>query len=397
MPFGSLATVVFSAAALTAAAGIATGRVAVEIPRPAGFAVAAALFYFAVDLASPVLYGNREDSWIPIVTALQFALFPLLVMGLRSAIDDPIAIFVRGARVGAILGGVIAIIQVGDGLDRATGGAVSSFPFGAVAAWLTAISLLGIGKADWRERAFAVIAFSFGLAGAVLSESRGVWLALPVFAVITLIYFRAHLGPRVAGTAALALGAVGLAVVVSAGDSVRERFEETLVMFEGFEFGQAERQSSDEYSLDQRVLMLAFGLEAVVDRPVIGYGPHNGVEEVRERAAEEGYAINQYTHLHNEFLTETVGNGLIGLISLLLLLAAPLVVAYRSARDQMFAERVALGWFLSAGSVTFGLTSLAFGHDITNTMFVSGLLVVSLSAVLAGPRDDAATGEVEAA
>jgi len=387
MPLGSMATVAFSTAALAALLLLAIRSVPFEMPAPAGFAVGATLFYFAVDLLSPLLYENRAESWRPIVTSLQFLLFPVLLVVLRTARADPIAVFVRGARIGAIIGGVIAVIQVADGFDRAIGGAVSSFPFGAVAAWLTAVSLLGIGNARWGERIFAAIAFSGGLAAAILSESRGVWLALPVLAVIALVYFRARYGGKVAGTGAAALGAVGLAVLIMAGDSVRERFSETLVMFEGFEFGQADRETSDdEYSLDQRVLMLSYGLEAVVDRPIAGYGLHNAVAEVRARAAEDGYRIDDFNHLHNEYLTETVSNGLIGLTSLLLLLAAPLVVAYRSARDATYPERVALAWFMSAGSATFGLTSLAFGHDITNTVFVSGLLVVCLSAAKAGPR-----------
>lgn len=377
MPFGSMATFLFVFLGLASVVGVARRKIAIEIPPPVGFAITACLFYFAVDLLSPVLYADRADGWMPIVASLHFLLFPVLFTAFRPAKVDPVAAFVIGARVGAILGGIIAVFEILDGVDRATGGSVSSFPFGATAAWLTVISLISTGRHGWRERLFVGVAFAGGLVAAILSESRGVWLAFPVLMIVSLVYFKVRYGTRLTLMATAALTLLGVSVLIAAGDSIRERFEETLVMFQGFEFGQGE---DDAFSLDQRALMLHYGIEAIAERPLIGYGPQNAVEEVRARAAAEGYTIEEYNHLHNEFLTETVGNGVLGLVSLLLLLAAPLVVAYRSVRDDRFPDRVALAWFASSGAAVFGLTTLSFGNDITNTVFASVLLVICLSA-----------------
>lgn len=379
MPFGSLGTFAFVAFALIAIGLIATGRISWRVPKSVRFAVAACGIYFLVDLASP-LYGNSGDGWMAIVSSLHFLLFTPLLLALATAEVDPVGAYVRGARIGAILGGTIAILQAFSGFDRAIGGAISSFPFGAAAAWFTAVSLIVVGKGGRGDRIFAAIAFAFGLAASILSESRGVWLALPVLMIIALLYFKRRYGWRTAAAGFATLFVLAIGVLVAAGDSVRERFEETFAMFEGFEFGQAEGKSSDEFSLDQRALMLSYGLDAIADQPLFGYGPQNAVDEVRARAAEDGYAIQPYNHLHNEYLTETVGNGLVGFVSLLLILAAPLVVAYRSVRDDVYPERVALAWFATAGAAMYGLTSLAFGHDITNTVYVGMLLAVCVSA-----------------
>lgn len=389
MPFGSLGTFIFAAAALIAIVLMVRRRVAWRVPPPLRFAAGACLFYFAVNLLSPLTYADGSGGWMPIVSSLHFVLFVPLALALATSDDDPIAAYVRGARVGAIVGGLIAVLQLVDGLDRASGGAVSSYPFGAAAAWFTAVSLIQIGHSR-RELIFSAVAFAFGLGASILSESRGVWLALPVLMIVALLYFKARFGFRTAAAGFGVLAVVAVGVLAAASDSVRERFEETFAMFEGFEFGAADRSSSDEYSLDQRALMLAYGVDAIGDRPLLGYGPQNAVEEVRRRAAADGYSIQRYNHLHNEYLTETVGNGLIGLISLLLILAAPPVVAYRSVRDSAYPERVALGWFATAGAATYGLTSLAFGNDITNTVFVGMLLTVSLSAVASAKRAGAA-------
>ena len=386
MPLGSLATVLFFAMAIVALTDIIPRRVPLRFPPPTGFAVAACLIYFAVDAASLIIYDNRADGWIPVVASLHFLLLPILFAGLLPARMDPIKVFVRGAQIGAIVGAIIAVIQNWAGIDRAVGGMINSFPFGATAAWFACISLIGVADAGRSGRTLAAIAFSAGLTAALLSEARGAWLALPVLMVILLFYLRAQLGGRIAVIAAGGLAVISMVVIVAAGDSLRERFNETFVMFQGFEFGQADPTVLDVYSLDQRALLMAYGLEAAVDRPILGYGPQNAVAEVRARAAVDGHEIDQYGHLHNEFLTETVGNGLVGLATLLLLLAAPIVTAYRSARDSRYADRQILAVLMTTGAVLFGLTSLAFGHDITNSIYASALLVICLSAAASGPR-----------
>jgi O-antigen ligase len=321
-----------------------------------------------------------------VTASLHFLLLPILLAGLAPVRIDAIKVFVRGAQVGAVVGGVIAVIQVWDGIDRAVGGAINAFPFGAIAAWLACVSLIGAGDYGWRGRAFAASAFAAGLIASILSESRGAWLALPVLVVILLVYFYRRYGPRVAWGGAGALAVIAVAVALIAGGSIRERLTDTFAAFEGFEFGRADLNAPDVFSLDQRALMMAYGLEAIADRPILGYGPQNAVTEVRLRAGADGYAIEQYGHLHNEYLTETVGNGIVGLVSLLLLLAAPVVTALRSERDKRYADRMALAAIVSAGAALFGLTSLAFGHDITNTVYAGALLAVCLSAAASGPR-----------
>lgn len=392
MPFGSLVTFFYFGVAIVALGDMARRRVPLQFPSPVKFAVVACLLYFAADLTSLVFYENRADGWVPVVASLHFLLLPAAFVGLAPVRFDPIKMLVRGAQIGAIAGGIVAVIQVVAGVDRAVGGMINSFPFGSTAASFACISLIGVGEAGTRGRVLAGLAFSAGLAAMILSEARGAWLALPVLLVILLFYLLARYGRRVAVIGAVSLAAIGLIVGIAARDSIRERFNETFVAFQGFSFGQTDRTQADAYSLDQRALMMAYGLQAIADRPVIGYGPQNAVEEVRARAEADGYHIDRFGHLHNEFLTETVGNGVMGLATLLLLLAAPVVTALRSARDERFADRMALAAIASVGSTLFGLTSLAFGHDITNSVFVAALLAVCLSAAASGPRRAAEAG-----
>ena len=386
LAFGSIATALFAAIGLIALWQAIRGETPLDFPYPARFAVIAALGYFALDAAGIIFYEDRARAWMPGVASLHFFLFPFILAALlRARGFDPLQVFVRGARVGAIASLILAIVQISDGLDRAAGGMINPIPFGSTAALFAFLSLIGIAEEGWRGRAFAVLAFGAGLAAAVLSEARGAWLALPVLTIIILFYLRARLGRRVAAIGVALLLAVTLLVVIAARDSLRERIEETLVMFQGFEFGRADRNEIDAFSLDQRALLMVYGLQAFGDRPLLGYGPQNAIAEVQALAAADGYTIETYGHLHNEFLTEAVGNGIAGLVTLLLVLAAPIVTALRSARDAGFADRLAFASLMTAGAALFGLTSLAFGHDITNSVYVSALLALCLGAVRSRP------------
>ncbi len=381
LPFGSLTTFLYFGVAALALVPLLRRRMTLRFSGASRFAVLATLAYFAMDALCLVLYADRKNAWMPALESLHFLVFPLLLAGLLKVGNlDPIRVFVLGARAGAILGGILAAIQIAGGLDRATGGMINPLPFGAIAALFAFLSLIGTADEGWRGRLVAVLAFASGLAGTILSEARGAWLTLPAMAVILLFYLGARHGARVAIVATAVLAGVTVLVAVGAKDSLRERIAETLVMFEGFRLDQLARNDDDTRALDDRALLLTYGLEAFVDRPLLGYGHQNAIGEVQARAAADGYTIPTFGHLHNEFLTEAVGNGLVGLITLFLVLAAPLVVALRSERDRAFADRLTLAAHVTAGSVLFGLTSLAFGHDITNSVYLSALAVICVSA-----------------
>lgn len=378
LPFGSAATVVFFVAAAIALAELSTGAAGFRIPRGTGFAVAACLAYFAVDALSLVIYADQPRSWASMVTSLQFAALPIVLAVFSQAAEaDPLRGFIRAARAGAIISFMIAAAQVGlDGADRATGGMINPIPFGVTAALFAFVSLVGVADEGRRGRIVALVAFVAGLAASFLSETRGAWLCLPVFVVILLYYLRARLGARPAlaasaGVVLLAVLAVGLAT-----SSLRDRLDETIEMFLAFEPGGDNTVST---SLDQRLLLWTYGLEAFGERPLFGYGPESDVDRVQALAAEDGYQVLEFAHLHNEFLTEAVGNGVVGLATLFLVLAAPLVTVLRGPRDRQRPDRIAFAAFVTAGSAISGLTGIAFGHDILNTLYVSSLLVVCLS------------------
>jgi O-antigen ligase len=381
LPFGSLSTIVYFALAVVTLIEMARRRVRVGLPQAARFAAVICVAYFCLDALSVFIYENPSRSYGPLVGALHFLIWPVVLAGMASARFDAVRSYVVGVRAGTIVGGVIAILQVSDGIDRAMGGMVNPLPFGTTAVWFAFISLIGAFDHGWRDRMFGGAAFAAGLIAAFLSESRGAWLALPILLFAMLVYLRSRYGGRLVALAIAAIAALSVVAVIVGGPSIRERIDETITMFQDFELG-----NQQAASLDQRALMMVYGLEAVADRPLAGYGPLNAVPEVVARAARDGFEISMYRHLHNEYLTETVAKGLVGFAALLLLLATPIVTANRFARDDAFKDRMAVAAVATIGAALYGLTNVVFDHDITNTVFLGMLLAVGLSSAASGLR-----------
>ncbi len=382
LPFGSLATLAFLLAGLVALVEVLVRRVPFRFAGGVRFAVITAFAYYAVDAAAVIFYGDRGRAWMPAVESIHFLLFPFVLAVIASVRDsDPLRLFVMGARIGAMAGFAIALVQAVDSINRVVGGMINPIPFGSTAALFAFISLVRVGEEGRAGRVLAVAAFAAGLGASLLSQSRAGWMAVPVLAIVVIAYFAVRYGRRTALLSGLALAAIAIIVGFLGRGALNERIEETVAMFRNFEFGQERDTRAPEYSLDQRALMLVYGAEVFVDRPLLGYGPHNAVAAVQARAAGDGNTIDVFGHLHNEMLTEAVGNGIVGLVTLFLILAAPLVVALRSTRDDRYAARIAIAALLTASWLVFGLTGQTFRHDISNTVYLGILLALAADAV----------------
>lgn len=372
----------FLLAGLIALVEVLIRRVPFRFAGGARFVVVAAFAYYAVDAAAVIFYGDRGRAWVPAAESIHFLLFPFLLAAVASVRDaDPLRLFVIGARIGAVAGGAIALVQVFDNINRVVGGMINPIPFGSTAALFAFISLVRVGGEGRAGRVLAVAAFAAGLGASILSQSRAGWMAVPFLAIVVIFHFAARYGRRTAILASLALAAIAIVVGFLGRGALNERIEETVAMFRNFDFGQERDRRAPEYSLDQRALMLVYGAEAFADRPFLGYGPHNAVAEVQARAADQGHTIDAFGHLHNEMMTEAVGNGVLGLATLLLILAAPLVVALRSVRDDRYGARVAIAAMLAGSWVVFGLTGQTFRHDISNTVYLAVLLALAADAM----------------
>jgi len=377
LTFGSTATFFFFGACIYIGLIFMARRITWVWPPTTAFGCLVTLGYFAVTLISPLVFPHRAEGWMDVGTAMHYLTLTMLVGTLvQTPKVDVFDLFLNGVRAAAIVSFGHALVQVFMfGASRATAGMANAIPFGDMAALAAGLSMVGFARLSPRMRVVALAALLCGIGGTFLSQTRGALLALPLIVVVIGV----HLWPMIrvrlwqAGVVAGAVAAslVAFAIVIK----VPERIDEVRQALES-ETLNIHRDPSTAH----RVVLWTYGLDAFVESPLLGYGSQNAVDEVRERAARDGFDIPPYRHLHNEFISTAVGRGVVGLVALLILLLAPIIIAADAARDGRYRDRVAFAVLLSGGYAIFGVTNLLFSHDQTNTVFASCYLVLLVAA-----------------
>lgn len=377
LTFGSVATFFYFGACIYVGLIFAARRITWVWPPTTAFGCLVTLGYFAATMISPLVFPNKAAGWLDVGTATHFLTLTLLVGALvQTPKVDVFDLFLNGIRAAAVFSFGHALVQVFlFGNPRATAGMANAIPFGDTAMLAAGLSMVGFMRLSPAMRGFAFAALACGIGGAFLSQTRGALLALPLVGVIVAI----HLWPLIRShvwQASLAAGGFVAVLVVSAVvlkvpervDEVRQALlSETLNV-------------EHDPSTAHRVIMWTYGIEAFLDRPLIGHGSQNAVSEVRARAAAAGSPLPAYRHLHNEFISVAVGRGVVGLVALVMLLVAPLLIVAAGPPDGRQRERWAFAWLLSGSYALFGLTNLLFSHDQTNTVFATAYLVLLVAA-----------------
>jgi len=377
MTFGSTATFFWFGACIYVGVVFLARRISWVWPRTTAFGCLVALGYFAVTLISPLAFANPIAGWMDVGTALHFLTVVMLVGALVQAPKvDVFDLFLNGLRAACIVALGHALVQVYIfGHPRATAGMANAIPFGDTAMMSAGLAMVGFQRLSRPMRVFAVAAFAAGVAATLLSQTRGALLALPLVVLVVTV----HLWPMIrrrlwlAGLVASAL--VAVLAIFAVEMKVPQRIDQVRVALEAEDITR-----HPDVTTTHRIILWSYGLDVFLDNPVAGVGSQNAVEEARRRAAADGLSVPVYRHLHNEFISTAVGRGVIGLIALVAMLAAPILIAMESARDDRRSDRVAFAILLSGCYALFGLTNLLFSHDQTNTVFLSCYLILLAAA-----------------
>ncbi len=377
LTFGSTATFFYFGACIYVGLIFIARRITWVWPPTTAFGCLVTLGYFAVTLISPLAFPHRAEGWMDVGTAMHYLTLTMLVGTLvQTPKVDVFDLFLNGVRAAAIVSFGHALVQVFMfGASRATAGMANAIPFGDTAALAAGLSMVGFARLSPRMRLFALAALLCGIGGTFLSQTRGALLALPLIAVVVAVHLWPMIRMRLWQTGLLAVAVAASLFAFAIAVKVPERIDEVRQALESETLARHRDPSTAH-----RVVLWTYGLDAFLESPLLGYGSQNAVDEVRERAAHDGFDIPPYRHLHNEFISTAVGRGVVGLVALLILLLAPIIIAADAARDGRYRDRLAFAVLLSGGYGIFGLTNLLFSHDQTNTVFASCYLVLLVAA-----------------
>ncbi|WCM93424.1 O-antigen ligase family protein [Acidovorax sp. NCPPB 2350] len=310
---------------------------------------------------------------------------------------------IGGVGVGAAGAGLIGIHQTlpaahgwflspGPYFPRASG-FTNPIQYGGISlllALMASVALVALWE-RWKpwQRAAWIAAVLLGVEGALLSESRGSWVVLPI-ALPVCVWLQARCGRRRVALAGAALVIAGAGVLMALkADEVRTRVTKAQE-----EVTQFEASGEAENSVGQRLAHWKLAWQMGMDRPLLGWGRY-GYEVEKRRRVEAGLAhpyLLNFTHAHNEVLDIFAKRGLMGVGVLLLFYGVPLALFWPTRRrvgcaaagpadSEALCLRM-MGVLVPLSYMGFGVTQVFLGHN-SGTMFYLFMNMVLL-AILQG-------------
>ncbi len=232
---------------------------------------------------------------------------------------------------------------------------------------LAFIGLSGIFLDRGLYRWLYLLAPVAGIVTTILTGSRGAALAIPALVLIAaafMVHDRRTRLLAIVGGAALVL-VLGLTLALF-GPQLLGRFA-VLAQGLGPLLGGG---TTGDMATDERLVMYSTGLQAFAQSPWVGWGWANlGNAAAALRPDVFANAAGTAFMFHNDAVNFAVAGGILGVMCLVAMLAAPIVGAFASPRDALSAVRLYCCLALSGAYMIFGLTDSTLGNDVPTTLY----------------------------
>lgn len=312
-------------------------------------------------------------------TALRIGLFaPVLWMVLALPLN-----YLKKIQWAFVLGAVLAVIKIhllttGGVIRPQNIGFLATIPFSDMALLFGVIALVSIGWNSLDEKLavlLKVLACGAGIYVTILSQTRGSWLAIPVFAVTALMLLR-NIRIRYRLTI-LVITLVALGTVFTCSDVVKTR-----IAAAKSDMTQYADQENTDTSLGVRLQLWRASWELFKENPVVGVGRENfsdGLESLAARNIITPLATS-FSHSHNEILFNMAILGVFGLLAILSIYLVPGYYFARELRnpDSIVRTAAGMGLVLCLGFFVFGLTDMMFFWSV-----LGGVYSMSVAAFFA--------------
>ncbi|SCB62057.1 O-antigen ligase [Rhizobium aethiopicum] len=307
-------------------------------------------------------YSEVAD-WI--FRLLPFFSIWLILPRMRQSPDGRLLpLFILGAGIGMIVTFLFSLLQVMFSMERAEAGTSNAALLGIIGLLFGGVSLLNIQSPRSVEQRIAILGYAAGLGCVLLSGTRSAWLAIPVHLVILLWYFRKHSFHLSLRSLAIT-GSLLFAGLIALGSG------QILHRVQALQENMAalERSEGEITSLSARLALYKGALAAIGKDPLTGYGPQNRMASVLAELPESIRPQLTYSHVHNGFLTAGIDAGIIGIVSLLLLLLAPLIAAWKKEPGPGRDLAVAIALLLTSSYLITGSFGIMFNQKALDPIF----------------------------
>jgi len=266
------------------------------------------------------------------------------------------------------------------GIER-DAGYINPIPYATSCALISIIAFsLLLDDSPLKEKALPLMAFLLSLPPIILSETRGIWLALTL-SIFIIIVVKCIKNPP--SRKQILSTFIFTAILTSSGtflfkDKINQRYDSTIY--------EINRIQADDYStsVGLRLQMWMLAPDLIKQKPILGHG-----QEQREilknklRNGEISKHLYRYAsaHYHNQILDKMVKSGAIGLMFLIGLLFLPLMMIKKSPSIDAYIVIGLVSLFFIAG-----LTDVPFNHSQTMMLYL--LFIVPICSRCKRVTDD---------
>ena len=319
--------------------------------------------YFSVMLLSILIADGLNAEFHHLGRKLQFLLAPFIALAVLK-INFSLKNLLLSIKIGLIIIGTITITQfqfhLGDEWYRPAG-MMNQNIFGDLAVAMLFLSVVRFFDEKPKEQIITLIAIIAGIIAIVLSASRGSWVSA---IILSAIYFLIIYKPYLHNNTKRKLGSIGLIILVFTllfnTQIIQNKISKAAEGVKEWSIGNINS------SAGLRLNMWTSGLKAAQESPWVGYGYRNANQAAQKYSDRD----ISYSHLHNEYITNLVSAGIIGLLSLLTLIFIPMILFYQKLKDKKNYHYAFMGILLCTGYATFGFTHIAFGEEHMNAFYI---------------------------
>ncbi len=328
--------------------------------------------YFIVMLFSIVQNEGFVDDLYHLGRKAHFALAPLIALAIYR-VKLPFNKLLSSIKLGLIIIGAIILYQnLILGMSKPSG-MFNANIFGDLVLTMSFFSLVNLFEEKGFTRLLTVISSSLGVYTVVLSGNRGTFLILVILTIIyLLIIFKKYFEGKTKDKIIISLTSILIIFTLSSHDNIYEGFKRAQDSIKMWSTGE-----SNITSAGMRLEMWSGSIEAFKQSPWLGHGYRSAnaaVSNFTDPKLKE--TISAFTHLHNEYITNLISAGVVGLLSVLLLLFLPLKICINNINNKKTFIYSFMGVILCSSYAFIGMTHIAFGEEHMNALYIFFLAIL---------------------
>lgn len=307
----------------------------------------------------------------------RLALFPLIFWGLLVLSANELKNVQWGLVLGTLTGtGALYLLTAAGTTRPAVVLTTPIIPFGNLTFLMGTLALFSVGwnrREDKRTILVKALAGAAGLYAAYLSQTRGSWIAVPVFAMIGYAMTTSlRAGHKLVAITVVFAMLIGFS---ASSDTVRARVREARSDISSYVDG-----TNRDTSVGIRFQLWRGAWLLFTEHPYFGVGLERYTDALKELEARNVITPMAATfhHAHNEILYNMATLGVFGMAAVLALYFVPIFYFTRAIRhpDKELRTIAGMGLVLAGGFFIFGLTEVMFFYWTVNHTFYSILLAV---------------------